>query len=149
MEKTVATNRKAYHDYFIGETAEAGLVLLGSEIKSIRAGRVNLRDSYVSIVDGEAWLLNTHIGAYKQAGREGHEPRRRRKLLLHRQQINRLQGKVLEKGFTIVPLRLYLKGSRAKVEIALVRGKQKYDKRAAIARKDAQRTIDRALKERR
>ena len=149
MEKIVATNRKAYHDYFIGESVEAGLVLLGSEIKSIRAGRVNLRDSYVSILDGEAWLLNAHVGAYKQAGREGHEPRRKRKLLLHRQQINRLQGKVLEKGFTIVPLRLYLKGSRAKVEIALVRGKRKYDKRAAIARKDAQRTMDRALKERR
>ena len=149
MEKTVATNRKAYHDYFIGESVEAGLVLLGSEIKSIRAGRVNLRDSYVSIVDGEAWLLNAHIAAYKEAGREGHAPRRRRKLLLHRQQINRLQGKVQEKGFTIVPLRLYLKGSRAKVEIALVRGKRKYDKRAAIARRDAQRTIDRTLKERR
>ena len=149
MEKTIATNRKAFHDYFINERFEAGLVLTGSEIKSIRAGKVNLRDSHVSIIDDEPWLLNTHIAAYKEAGREGHAPRRRRKLLLHRRQISRLHAKVLEKGYTIVPLRLYLKDSRAKVEIALVRGKRKYDKRAAIARKDAQRAIDRALKDRR
>lgn len=146
MDKTAATNRKAYHDYFIDDTIEAGLVLRGSEIKSIRAGRVSLRDSYVSIIDDEAWLFNTHIAAYKQAGRDGHEPRRKRKLLLHRREIDRLHGKVLEKGYTIVPLRLYLKASRAKVEIALVRGKKKYDKREAIARKDAQRAMDRALK---
>jgi len=149
MEKIVATNRKAFHDYFIDDKMEAGLVLLGSEIKSIRAGRVNLRDSYVSIVDGEAWLLNTHIGAYQQAGRDGHAPRRKRKLLLHRREISRLRSKVQEKGYTIVPVRMYLKGSRAKVEIALARGKKKYDKRAAIARKDAQRVMDRALKDRR
>ena len=147
-QKLVATNRKAYHDYFIHETLEAGLVLRGSEIKSIRAGRVNLRDSYVSILNGEAWLMNSHIAAYQEAGREGHDPRRRRKLLLHRREINRLHGKVLEKGYTIVPLRLYIKDNRAKVEIALVRGKKKYDKRAAIARKDADRAIERALKER-
>jgi len=149
MEKLIATNRKAYHDYFIHETIEAGLVLRGSEIKSIRAGRVNLRDSYVSIIDDEAWLLNMHIAAYKQAGREGHSPRRQRKILLHRKQINRLHGKVLTKGYTIVPLRLYLKDNRAKVEIALVRGKKKYDKRETIAQKDAQRVMDRALKDRR
>ena len=149
MDKLIASNRKAFHDYFIHETIEAGLVLRGSEIKSIRAGRVNLRDSYVSIIDDEAWLLNMHIAAYKQAGTNSHTPRRKRKLLLHRKQINRLHSKVLEKGYTIVPLRLYLKDNRAKAEIALVRGKKQYDKRATIARKDAQRDIDRALKDRR
>ena len=149
MQKLIATNRKAYHDYFIHDTIEAGLVLRGSEIKSIRAGRVNLRDSYVSIIDDEAWLLNMHIAAYKQAGPDSHNPRRKRKLLLHRKQINRLHSKMLEKGYTIVPLRLYLKENRAKAEIALVRGKKQYDKRATIARKDAQRAIDRALKDRR
>ena len=149
MEKLIATNRKAYHDYFIHETIEAGLVLRGSEIKSIRAGMVNLRDSYVSIIDDEAWLLNMHIAAYKQAGSDSHIPRRKRKLLLHRKQINRLHSKMLEKGYTIVPLRLYLKDNRAKAEIALVRGKKQYDKRATIAQKDAQRAIDRALKDRR
>ena len=148
MQKLIATNRKAYHDYFIHETIEAGLVLRGSEIKSIRAGKVNLRDSYVSIIDDEPWLLNMHIAAYKQAGHDSHTPRRDRKLLLHRKQINRLLSKVLEKGYTIVPLRLYLKENRAKAEIALVRGKKQYDKRATIAEKDAQRAIDRALKDR-
>jgi len=148
MQKLIATNRKAYHDYFIHETIEAGLVLRGSEIKSIRAGKVNLRDSYVSIIDNEAWLLNMHIAAYKQAGHDSHTPRRKRKLLLHRKQINRLHSKMLEKGYTIVPLRLYLKENRAKAEIALVRGKKQYDKRATMAQKDAQRAIDRALKDR-
>ena len=148
MQKLIATNRKAYHDYFIHETIEAGLVLRGSEIKSIRAGGVNLRDSYVSIIDDEAWLLNMHIAAYKQSGQSSHTPRRTRKLLLHRTQINRLHSKMLEKGYTIVPLRLYLKDNRAKAEIALVRGKKQYDKRATIAQKDAQRAIDRALKDR-
>ena len=148
MQKLIATNRKAYHDYFIHETIEAGLVLRGSEIKSIRAGGVNLRDSYVSIIDDEAWLLNMHIAAYKQSGQSSHTPRRTRKLLLHRTQINRLHSKMLEKGYTIVPLRLYLKDNRAKAEIALVRGKKQYDKRDTIARKDAQRAIDRAMKDR-
>jgi len=146
-EKVIATNRKAYHDYFIEETYEAGIVLVGSEIKSIRAGRVNLRDSYVQVKNGELWLLNTHIASYQQAGRQNHEPRRDRKLLMHRREINRLQGKVQEKGYTVVPLRLYLRDNRAKVEIALVRGKKLYDKRQAIARREAGREMERALKD--
>jgi SsrA-binding protein len=148
-EKTVATNRKARHDYFIDETYEAGIVLTGSEIKSVRAGRVNLRDSYAIIKDGEAWLLNVHISPYKQAStHERHDPRRTRKLLLHRRQINRLASKVQAKGYTLVPLRIYLKNNRAKVEIALARGKKLYDKRAAIAEREAQREIERAMKRR-
>ena len=146
--KVIATNRKAYHDYFIDETHEAGLVLTGSEIKSIRAGRVNLRDSYVQVSSGELWLRGAHIAPYHQASRENHEPRRDRKLLMHRRQINRLEAKVQAKGYTIVPLRLYLKGNRAKVEIALVRGKRLYDKREAIAKREARREIERAVKDR-
>ena len=146
--KVIATNRKAYHDYHIEETHEAGLVLTGSEIKSIRAGRVNLRDSYAQIKDGELWLIDTHIAPYDQASRQNHEPRRDRKLLMHRREINRLAAKVQAKGYTIVPLRLYLKNNLAKVEIALVRGKKLYDKREAIAQREAQRQIDRAVKER-
>lgn len=144
-EKVVATNRKAHHDYFIEESYEAGIVLTGAEIKSIRAGRVNLRDSYAIIKDGEAWLLNAHIAPYKHATHTSHEPKRDRKLLLHRYQINRLQGRVQEKGYTLVPLRIYLKDNRAKVEIALARGKKLYDKRAAIAKREAQREVERAL----
>ncbi len=146
-EKVVATNRKAYHDYHIDETFEAGLVLVGSEIKSIRAGRVNLRDSYAQIRGNELWLVNTHIAPYQQAGRDNHEPRRPRKLLLHRREINRLLGKVQERGYTIIPLRLYLKNNRAKVEIALVRGKKLYDKRRAIAEREFDREIQRAYKD--
>jgi len=145
--KVVASNPKAYHDYFIEDTYEAGLVLTGSEIKSVRAGRVNLRDSFVLIKDGEAWLMNAHIAPYKQAGHQNHDPRRPRKLLLHRYQINRLMGKVQEKGYTIVPLRMYIKGSWAKVEIALAKGKKLYDKRRAIAEREAERRIQRALRE--
>lgn len=145
--KVIATNRKAYHDYHIEETYEAGIVLIGSEIKSIRAGRVNLRDSYAVIKDGEVWLLNMHIAPYDPARHFGHEPRRPRKLLLHRREINRLAGKVQEKGYTIVPLKLYLKDNLAKVEIALVRGKRQYDKRAALAEKESKRRIERALRE--
>lgn len=146
--RVIATNRKAYHDYHIEETHEAGLVLTGSEIKSIRAGRVNLRDGYAQIRDGELWLIDTHIAPYQQASRQNHEPRRERKLLMQRRQINRLEAKVQAKGYTIIPLRLYLKNNLAKVEIALVRGKRLYDKREAIAKREAQRQIDRAVKER-
>ena len=146
--KVVATNRKASRDFHLEDRHEAGLVLLGTEIKSIRAGRVNLSDGYVQPRDEELWLLNVHIAPYDPSGRYGHEPRRPRKLLLHRQEINRLISRVQERGYTIVPTRLYLKGGRAKVEIALARGKRKYDKRQAIAKRDAQRDIDRALKER-
>ncbi|MGQ9627583.1 MAG: SsrA-binding protein SmpB [Anaerolineae bacterium] len=147
--KLIATNRKAYHDYFIEERYEAGIVLTGTEIKSVRAGRVNLRDSYVRIKDGELWLIDTHIAPYQEAGRFGHEPHRPRKLLMHRREINRLQDKVQLRGYTIVPLRLYLKDNRAKVEIALAKGKHLYDKRKTLAEEEARLEIERALKKRR
>lgn len=146
--KIVARNRKAYHDYSLYDTYEAGIVLTGTEIKSIRAGRVNLRDSYVQIRDGQAWLVNVHISPYAAGSRENPDPRRDRKLLLHLREIYRLQSAVQEKGLTIVPLRLYLKNNRAKVEIALARGKKLYDKRAAIEKKEAQRRIEREMKAR-
>jgi SsrA-binding protein len=146
--KVVATNRKAARDFHLEQRYEAGLVLEGTEIKSIRAGRVNLSDGYVQPRDGELWLFNTHIAPYDPAGRHGHEPRRPRKLLLRRREIDRLISRVRERGYTIVPIRLYLKDGWAKVEIALARGKRKYDKRQAIAKRDAQREVDRALKER-
>lgn len=148
--KTIATNRKARHDYFIDETYEAGIVLTGTEIKSVRARRVNLRDSYVQVRNGELWLIDTHIAPYKQARHGGHEPKRPRKLLMHRREIDRLQRKVQEKGYTIVPLRLYLKnGKWAKVEIALARGKKLYDKRRAIREREDRRKVERALARRR
>ena len=146
--KVLATNRKARHDYHILATHEAGLVLTGSEIKSVRAGRVQLRDSYVTVRNGELWLLNCHIAAYDPASRLNHDPRRERKLLMQRQQINRLAGDMQEPGYTVVPLRMYLKNNWAKVEIALVRGKRQYDKRQAIAKREADRQIRRTLKER-
>lgn len=146
--RVVATNRKAFHDYHIEETYEAGIVLTGTEIKSVRAGRVNLRDAYAQVKGGELWLLNAYISPYDPASRFNVDPYRTRKLLVHRHEINRLMGRVQEKGLTIVPLRMYLKKNRAKVEIALVRGKRQYDKRAAIARRDAEREIERTLKER-
>jgi SsrA-binding protein len=143
--KTVATNRKARHDYFIEETYEAGLVLTGSEIKSIRAGRVNLRDSFAVVKEGELWLMNAHIAPYDPATYANHEPRRSRKLLMHRREINRIAGKLQEKGFTLVPLRLYLKDNLAKVELGLGRGKKQYDKRAALREKETRREIDRVV----
>jgi SsrA-binding protein len=146
--KVVATNRKAGRDYHLEDRHEAGLALQGTEIKSIRAGRVNLSDGYVQPRGGEMWLMNVHIAPYDPAGRFGHEPLRPRKLLLHRREIDRLTSRIQERGYTIVPVRLYLKGGRAKVEIALARGKRKYDKRQAIAKRTAQRDIERALKER-
>ena len=146
--KVLATNRRATRDYSIGDRYEAGLALKGTEIKSARAGRVNIRDGYVSSRDGELWLVNVHIGAYPPAGHHGHAPLRPRKLLLHRREINRLISRVQERGYTIIPLRLYLKHGRAKVEIGLARGKRKYDKRAVIAKRVSERQIERALKER-
>ena len=143
--KNIATNRKARHDYHIDDTYEAGLVLTGTEIKSIRAGRVNLRDSYATLKEGELWLLNTHIAPYDQGSHTNHEPRRPRKLLMHRREINRIAGKLQEKGFTLVPLRLYLKNNLAKVELGLARGKKQYDKRAALREKETRREIDRAV----
>jgi SsrA-binding protein len=148
LERTVATNRKARHDYHIEESFETGIVLTGSEIKSVRAGRVNLRDSYAIVRDGELWLINSHIALYDPASRQNHEPRRNRKLLMHRSQINRLAGQVQERGYTLIPLRMYLRGGRAKVELSLARGKRKYDKRQTIAEREAGRQIERALKER-
>lgn len=146
-DRLIASNRKAYHDYFIDETLEAGLVLMGSEIKSIRAGKVNLRDSYVTVREGEAWLVGSHIAGYAQASYQDHDPRRDRKLLLHRREIIRLRQRADQKGYTIVPLRMYLKDGRAKVEIGLARGKRQYDKRETIARRDADRAIERAIKD--
>lgn len=148
-EKTLVTNRRARREYFIEDKYEAGLVLTGSEIKSLRAGRANLQDSYVTIRDGEAWLVNSHIAPYKQASEMNHEPKRDRKLLLHRREIDRLAGKVHAKGYTIIPLRLYLKDNRAKAEIALAKGKKLYDKRADLAKRQAERDIERALRRRR
>ena len=145
--KPIATNRKAYHDYFLEDTYEAGIALTGTEIKSVRAARVNLRDGFVILRSGEAWLVNVHISPYDFGNRENHEPRRERKLLLHRQELRRLQSKVSERGWTIVPLRMYLKDGRAKVEIALVRGKRLYDKKDAIAERDADRELRRVIKE--
>ncbi len=146
--KVVATNRKAYHDYHVEETHEAGIKLTGTEIKSVRAGSVNLRDSYAQVRNGELWMMNVHIAPYEPASRQNADPYRDRKLLLHRSEIMRLMGRVQEKGLTIVPLRLYLKKNRAKVEIALVRGKKLYDKRETIAKRDSAREIERAVKER-
>jgi SsrA-binding protein len=146
--KTVATNRKAYHDYYIQDSQEAGIVLTGSEIKSIRAGRVNLRDAYIRPEGGELWLLKAHIARYEASSYLSHEPTRHRKLLLHRKQIDNLTSKMMEKGLTLVPLRLYIKGSIAKVEIALAKGKKLYDKRDSISRRDAERDISRAMSKR-
>ena len=143
--KNIATNRKARHDYHIEDTYEAGLVLTGTEIKSIRAGRVNLRDGYATLKDGELWLMNAHIAPYNQGSYTNHEPRRPRKLLMHRREINRIAGRIKEKGFTLVPLRLYLKNNLAKVELGLARGKKQYDKRAALREKETRREIDRAV----
>jgi SsrA-binding protein len=146
--KTIATNRKAYHDYEVVDTLEAGIVLTGTEIKSIREGRVNLRDGFAIIRGGEVWLLNVHIAPYAGGNRQNHEPRRERKLLLHRREINRLAGRVQEKGWTLVPLRLYLKDNKAKIELGLVRGKRQYDKRESIAQRDFEREIQREIKSR-
>ena len=146
--KTVATNRKAYHNYLIQDSVEAGIVLTGTEIKSIRAGRVSLGDAYVRPEAGELWLLNAHIARYEAGSYLSHEPTRPRKLLLHRQQIDNLTSKVLERGLTLVPLKLYIKDSIAKVEVALAKGKKLYDKRESIIRRETEREIERALKRR-
>ena len=146
--KVVATNRKARHEYLILETYEAGLVLQGSEIKSIRAGQISLAQAYVSIDGKEAWLLNAHIAPYDQASHFNHDPLRQRKLLLHRSEIRKMWENVRQKGTTIIPLRVYLKDSHAKIEIAVARGKKLYDKRADIAKRDVEREIERQFKRR-
>ncbi len=141
----VAQNRKARHDYHIEETWEAGLVLTGTEVKSLRAGRASLVDGYATVKDGEVWLQNVHIPEYTEGTWNNHAPRRTRKLLLHREEIAKLIGKTKESGLTIVPLSLYFKDGRAKVEIALARGKRAYDKRQTLMEKDAKRDADRAM----
>ncbi|MCL5951520.1 MAG: SsrA-binding protein SmpB [Chloroflexi bacterium] len=146
--KVVATNPKAYHDYHIEETHEAGVALTGTEIKSVRVGSVNLRDSYAQVRNGELWLFNVHIAPYEPASRQNADPYRDRKLLMHRGEIMRLMGRVQEKGLALVPLRMYLKRNHAKIEIGLVRGKKLYDKRETIAKRDSAREMERAVKER-
>ena len=144
--KTVATNRKAYHHYYLGENLEAGIALTGTEIKSIREGRVSLGDAYIRPENGELWLLNAHIARYEAGSYMSHEPNRPRRLLLHRKQIDSLAGQLAEKGLTLVPTKLYLKDSRAKVAIALAKGKKLYDKREAITRREVEREIGRMIK---
>lgn len=146
--KVLATNRKAHHDYTIDETYEAGVALTGTEIKSVRAGSLNLRDSYAQVRNGELWLMNVHVAPYEPASRQNVDPYRDRKLLMHHKEIRRLFGRVQEKGLTLIPLRVYLKKNRAKVELGLGRGKKQYDKRDAIAKHDSAREIQRAVKER-
>jgi len=146
-EKTIATNRKAYHEYNIIEKWEAGIILVGTEVKSLRLGRANLKDSYGRIENGELWLVNLHISPYEQGNIWNHEPRRPRKLLMHRREIRKLAVKVEERGFTLVPLRLYFKNGRAKVEIAVARGKKIYDRRKAITKRDVDRDVARELKD--
>ncbi len=145
--KVITTNRKARHDYQILETIEAGIALVGTEVKSLRAGRVNLKDSYAEIRAGEIFLVGAHISPYEEGNRFNHEPERQRRLLLHRREILRFGTKTREKGLTLVPLRMYFKSNRVKVELGLARGKRAYDKRQAIAKRDAKRELDRALKE--
>ncbi len=143
----IAQNKKAYHDYFVDEEYEAGLELVGTEVKSIRAGRVNLKDSYVSCKTGEALLIGMHISPYDFGNIFNHDPMRTRRLLLHRKEINKLIGLTQQEGYTLIPLKLYLKGQYVKIKIGLCRGKKNYDKRASIAERDAKRNIDRAIKE--
>ena len=146
-DQTVAVNRRARHDYAIDDTIEAGLVLTGTEIKSIRAGRANLAEAYARIERGEAWLIGAHIAPYEQGNRNNHEPTRTRKLLLHRDQIAELVGKTQAKGFTLVPLRLYIRDGLAKLEIGIARGKKAHDKRRTIAERDMRRELERETKQ--
>jgi SsrA-binding protein len=146
--KVVCKNRKAYHDYHIEETIEAGMALLGTEVKALKEGKVNLKDSYVMVKDSEVFLLNCHISPYSHGNIMNHDPLRTRKLLLHRKEIERLRGKTAVKGFTLIPLKLYFKGPFAKVEIGLAKGKQLFEKRETIKEREAKRDIERAMKSR-
>ena len=148
-QKIIADNRKAHHDYHLIETFEAGVALLGPEVKSIREGGANLRDSFARIEAGEVWLYNVHISPYRNRGYTDHDPKRRRKLLLHRQEIRKLIGKTTERGMTIVPVRLYVKNGRVKVAISLAKGKKAHDKRETIRRRETERETRAAIKERR
>lgn len=147
-EKLIASNKKAYHDYFVLQKFEAGIVLTGTEVKSLREGRAQLKDSYVHVERGEAYLFSAHISPYTHGNRENHDPERKRKLLLHKNEIEKLHVQLVEKGLTIVPLRLYFKGGKVKAEIAVVRGKKLYDKRAAEKGKEADREAAAAIKSR-
>ncbi len=144
--KVISVNRQAYHEYFVERTIEAGISLVGTEIKSIREGKVNLRGSYAIVRNGELWLENAHIAVYEHGNRYNHDPMRNRKLLLHRREIEQLQAKVATKGMTLIPLKLYLKGGRAKIELGLCRGKKLYDKREAIAERDVKRELERVVR---
>ncbi|SEO49484.1 SsrA-binding protein [Amphibacillus marinus] len=146
--KVIAQNKKANHDYFIEETIEAGLVLQGTEIKAIRAGRINMKDSFARVERGEVFLHNLHISPYEQGNRYNHEPTRTRKLLLHRKQISKLIGETQQAGYSLVPIKVYLKNGFAKVLIGLGKGKKKYDKREDLKQKQAKRDMDRAVKDR-
>src|ERR1700704_1300705 len=148
-QSSIAENRKAYHDYHLLETFEAGIVLLGTEVKAIREGRVNLRDSFARIENGELYLYNVNISPYSHRGYANHEPLRRRKLLLHRDEIRKLIGKTVEKGMTLVPVRMYFKKGRVKVAVSLAKGKKEYDKRETVKRRDADRETRAAIKSRR
>ena len=148
-QKIIADNRKAHHDYHLLETFEAGVALLGTEVKAIREGGANLRDSFARIEGGEVWLYNVHIRAYSSRGYSDHEPTRRRKLLLHRQEIRKLIGKTVERGMTLVPTSMYLKNGRVKVSISLAKGKKAHDKRETIKRRETERETRAAVKERR
>jgi SsrA-binding protein len=147
-QRVIADNRKAFHDYHVLDTYEAGIALLGTEVKSIREGSVNLRDSYARIERGEIWLLNLHIGPYSHTGYASHEDRRARKLLLHAHEIRKLTGQVAERGLTVVPLQMYFKNGRVKVSVALVKGKQAHDKRETIRRREVERETRAAVKAR-
>ena len=144
--KIVCQNRKAFHDYAIEETAEAGLMLLGTEVKSLRDGKANLKDSYVLVKDSEALLFNCHISPYSHGNLMNHDPLRTRKLLLHKKEIERLKGKLVQKGYTLLPLKIYFKGPFAKVEIGLGKGKKQYEKRETIKEREAKKDIERAMK---
>jgi SsrA-binding protein len=146
--KLIAQNKKAYHDFEIGEKFEAGIVLLGTEVKSLREGRANLKDSYARVKHGEVFLFGLHISPYTHASYDNHDPERVRKLLLHRAEIKKLLGKTQERGFSLVPIKIYFKDGKAKVEIALARGKKEYDKRESLKRKEGIREMDRIRKER-
>jgi SsrA-binding protein len=147
-EKLIASNKKAYHDYFVLQKLESGIELTGTEVKSLRDGKANLKDSYVTVEYGQAFLQGAHISPYSHGNLQNHDPERRRKLLLHRREIDKLHSQLVEKGLTIVPLRLYFKGRRVKVEIAVVRGKKQYDKRETEKRREAEREAAAAMKNR-
>jgi SsrA-binding protein len=146
--KVISENRKAFHDYYIEDRMEAGIILTGTEIKSIRNARVNLKDSYARLDNGEIWVHQMHISPYEQGNRFNHDPLRPRKLLMHRSEINKLAGKIQQQGLTLIPIKIYLKKGMAKVELAVCQGKKNYDKRQAIAEREGKRDIERAMKER-